>query len=51
MFLPMKSLGAKKYLLTGSTADDDDVSGTITVPEVSHELEEDEFQVGCVIFR
>ncbi|KXX74072.1 hypothetical protein MMYC01_209706 [Madurella mycetomatis] len=28
---------------TGSTADDDDVSGTITVPEVSHELAEDEF--------
>ncbi|KAH6618196.1 activator of Hsp90 ATPase [Chaetomium sp. MPI-SDFR-AT-0129] len=28
---------------TGSTAEDDDVSGTITVPEVSHELEEDEF--------
>ncbi|KAK0673206.1 putative activator of HSP90 ATPase [Cercophora samala] len=28
---------------TGSTADDDDISGTITVPEVSHELEEDEF--------
>ncbi|GAB1315666.1 Co-chaperone [Madurella fahalii] len=28
---------------TGSTADDDDVSGTITVPEVSHELTEDEF--------
>ncbi|KAK4135016.1 hypothetical protein BT67DRAFT_433810 [Trichocladium antarcticum] len=28
---------------TGSTAEDDDVSGTITVPEVSHELTEDEF--------
>ncbi|KAK4111468.1 hypothetical protein N656DRAFT_780757 [Canariomyces notabilis] len=28
---------------TGSTADDDDVSGTITVPELSHELTEDEF--------
>ncbi|KAK4232644.1 activator of Hsp90 ATPase [Podospora fimiseda] len=28
---------------TGSTADDDNVSGTITVPEVSHELEESEF--------
>ncbi|EAQ85268.1 hypothetical protein CHGG_09282 [Chaetomium globosum CBS 148.51] len=28
---------------TGSTAEDDDVSGTITVPEVSHELAEDEF--------
>ncbi|KAK4172778.1 putative activator of HSP90 ATPase [Triangularia setosa] len=28
---------------TGSTADGDEVSGTITVPEVSHELEEDEF--------
>ncbi|AEO63975.1 uncharacterized protein THITE_2109605 [Thermothielavioides terrestris NRRL 8126] len=28
---------------TGSTAEDDDISGTITVPEVSHELEEDEF--------
>jgi activator of HSP90 ATPase len=31
---------------TGSTAEDDDVSGTITVPEVSHELTEDEFVVG-----
>lgn len=29
---------------SGSTADDDDVSGTITIPEVSHELDEDEFQ-------
>ncbi|KAK3503716.1 activator of Hsp90 ATPase [Neurospora crassa] len=28
---------------TGSTATDDNVSGTITVPEVSHELDEDEF--------
>ncbi|KAK4444694.1 activator of Hsp90 ATPase [Podospora aff. communis PSN243] len=28
---------------SGSTAEDDNVSGTITVPEVSHELEEDEF--------
>ncbi|KAK3941465.1 activator of Hsp90 ATPase [Diplogelasinospora grovesii] len=28
---------------SGSTADGDEVSGTITVPEVSHELEEDEF--------
>ena len=28
---------------SGSTADDEEVSGTITVPEVSHELEEDEF--------
>jgi activator of HSP90 ATPase len=28
---------------TGSTAEDDNVSGTITVPEVSHELTEDEF--------
>ncbi|KAL2021693.1 hypothetical protein VTK56DRAFT_6785 [Thermocarpiscus australiensis] len=28
---------------TGSTADDDDISGTITVPEVSHDLSEDEF--------
>ncbi|VBB80276.1 Putative Activator of HSP90 ATPase [Podospora comata] len=28
---------------TGSTADGDEVSGTITVPEVSHELDEDEF--------
>ncbi|KAK1755627.1 hypothetical protein QBC47DRAFT_380806 [Echria macrotheca] len=28
---------------SGSTADDEDVSGTITVPEVSHELDEDEF--------
>ncbi|KAK4155690.1 putative chaperone binding protein [Chaetomidium leptoderma] len=28
---------------TGSTAEADDISGTITVPEVSHELAEDEF--------
>jgi activator of HSP90 ATPase len=28
---------------TGSTAEDDDVSGTIKIPEVSHELTEDEF--------
>lgn len=28
---------------TGSTAEGDEVSGTITVPEVSHELTEDEF--------
>ncbi|KAK4212747.1 hypothetical protein QBC37DRAFT_424347 [Rhypophila decipiens] len=28
---------------SGSTADDDNVSGTITVPELSHELAEDEF--------
>lgn len=28
---------------SGSTADGEEVSGTITVPEVSHELEEDEF--------
>ncbi|KAK4238007.1 putative chaperone binding protein [Achaetomium macrosporum] len=28
---------------TGSTAEDDDISGTITVPEVSHDLTEDEF--------
>ncbi|KAL2161902.1 hypothetical protein VTH06DRAFT_7687 [Thermothelomyces fergusii] len=28
---------------TGSTPEDDDISGTITVPEVSHDLAEDEF--------
>ncbi|KAK3899865.1 activator of Hsp90 ATPase [Staphylotrichum tortipilum] len=28
---------------TGSIAEDSEVSGTVTVPEVSHELEEDEF--------
>lgn len=28
---------------SGSTAEDEEVSGTITVPEVSHELAEDEF--------
>ncbi|KAK0707463.1 activator of Hsp90 ATPase [Lasiosphaeris hirsuta] len=28
---------------SGSTAEDEEVSGTITVPEVSHELEENEF--------
>jgi hypothetical protein len=47
----MMSLWAKKSLLAGSTADDEDVSGTITVPEVSHELEEDEFQVGVLSLR
>lgn len=36
---------AKRSLFAGSTADDDNVSGTITVPELSHELEEDEFVV------
>lgn len=30
---------------TGSTADETDVSGTITVPEVAHDTEEDEFVV------
>ncbi|KAL2259263.1 hypothetical protein VTK26DRAFT_7121 [Humicola hyalothermophila] len=34
----------------GSTADDDDISGTITVPEVSHELTEDEFVFEIDIF-
>ncbi|EON97197.1 putative hsp90 co-chaperone aha1 protein [Phaeoacremonium minimum UCRPA7] len=28
---------------SGSTSDEDDVSGTITVPEVAHDTEEDEF--------
>ncbi|KAL2166607.1 hypothetical protein VTG60DRAFT_2453 [Thermothelomyces hinnuleus] len=28
---------------TGSTPEDDDISGTITIPEVSHDLTEDEF--------
>ncbi|KAJ9132165.1 Hsp90-like protein [Pleurostoma richardsiae] len=28
---------------SGSTAEDDDVSGTITIPEVAHDTEEDEF--------
>lgn len=28
---------------SGSTPDDDDVTGTITIPEVSHDLSEDEF--------
>lgn len=45
----MMSVWAKKSLLAGSTADGEEVSGTITIPEVSHELEEDEFQVG--VFR
>ena len=31
---------------TGSTADDEDVSGTITIPEIAHDTEEDEFVVG-----
>ena len=30
---------------SGSTSDEDDVSGTITVPEVAHDTEEDEFVV------
>lgn len=47
--LSMMSVWAKKSLLAGSTADGEEVSGTITIPEVSHELEEDEFQVG--VFR
>lgn len=38
-----------KLCPAGSTADGDEVSGTITVPEVSHELDEDEFVVGCTL--
>jgi len=38
---------AKTVSSPGSIAEDSEVSGTITVPEVSHELEEDEFVVGC----
>ncbi len=30
----------------GSTAEDDNVTGSITVPEVAHDTEEDEFVVG-----
>lgn len=35
---------------TGSTANDENVSGTITVPEVSHELEESEFVFEIDVF-
>ena len=30
---------------SGKTKDDEDVSGTITVPEVAHDTEEDEYVV------
>lgn len=33
--------------LLGSTADEPDVSGTITVPEVAHDTEEDEYVVSA----
>jgi hypothetical protein len=39
------NIETKSLCSVGSTADGDEVSGTITVPEVSHELEEDEFVV------
>ena len=42
---PVTIVRAKTSLLAGSTTGEDEVSGTITIPEVSHELEEDEFQV------
>lgn len=42
----VKNFGLRNLCSAGSTADNEDVSGTITVPEVSHELEEDEFVVG-----
>jgi activator of HSP90 ATPase len=32
----------------GKTADDEEVSGTITVPEVAHDTEENEYVV-CVL--
>ncbi|KAK5653313.1 hypothetical protein OQA88_9004 [Cercophora sp. LCS_1] len=35
---------------TGSTAQDEEVSGTITIPEVSHELEEDEFNFDIDVY-
>jgi hypothetical protein len=31
--------------LTGSAPGEDDVSGTITVPEIAHDTEEDEYVV------
>lgn len=31
----------------GSAPDEDDVSGTITVPEVAYDTEEDEYVVCC----
>lgn len=34
--------------LPGKTADDNDVSGTITIPEVAHDTEEDEYVV-CLL--
>lgn len=34
-----------KTASVGSTAEDQDVSGTITIPEVAHDTEEDDFVV------
>ena len=33
------------FFLSGSTPEEEDVSGTITVPEVAHDTEEDEYVV------
>jgi hypothetical protein len=47
----------KLWGTVGSTADEPDVSGTITIPEIAHDTEEDEFVVGltkgnvCVMER
>ena len=41
----MRSCELRNLCSPGSTGEGDEVSGTVTVPEVSHELEEDEFVV------
>lgn len=35
----------------GKTKDDEDVSGTITIPEVAHDTEEDEYVVRSLCLR
>lgn len=36
-------------LTKGSTKDEPEVSGTISIPEVAHDTEEDEYVVGCLL--
>jgi len=36
---------------TGKTKDEEDVSGTITIPEVAHDTEESDYVVCCVHYR
>lgn len=35
--------------LSGKTKDDEDVTGTITVPEVAHDTEENEYVVRLIV--